>query len=169
MVSLWDSNPAWASNSRDPIPNWSLMCLNCLITVEAALSGAVVLVGRDGAHRDLASVHGTYRKVLETPAAVRAVGKVLQDAAAASVTWLLDRPVSNSGRLRQLLLDEASQADWSWDVELLAKPDPALVERGDVAASSDSWVLDRCQSWVDLPGEVVKRHVADAWIVDLSS
>ena len=36
---------------------------NVLITVEAAMSGGVILKGRDGCFRDLASVHGTYRKV----------------------------------------------------------------------------------------------------------
>ena len=39
---------------------------NLLITVEAALSGGLIFQGRDGCLRDLASIHGTYRKVEET-------------------------------------------------------------------------------------------------------
>jgi hypothetical protein len=39
---------------------------NLLITLEAALSGGVVLCCRDNCLRDLASVHGTYRSVEET-------------------------------------------------------------------------------------------------------
>lgn len=40
---------------------------NCLITCEAALSGGLVLRGRDRCLRDLASIHGSYRHVQETP------------------------------------------------------------------------------------------------------
>ncbi len=45
---------------------------NVLITIEAAMSGACVFKGRDGCLRDLASIHGTYRKVTETIPAVAA-------------------------------------------------------------------------------------------------
>ena len=39
-----------------------------LTTIEAALAGGVILAARDGAYRDMASMHGSYRKVAETPA-----------------------------------------------------------------------------------------------------
>jgi len=40
---------------------------NQLITLEAALSGAVLLRGRDGVLRDLAGVHGSYRHNVRMP------------------------------------------------------------------------------------------------------
>lgn len=43
---------------------------NLLITIEAALAGAPLFICRDGAIRDLASIHGTYRKVEETLPAI---------------------------------------------------------------------------------------------------
>ena len=43
---------------------------NVLITVEAAISSGVIFIGRDGTYRDLASIHGTYRKVTETITAI---------------------------------------------------------------------------------------------------
>ena len=39
---------------------------NVLTTIEAALAGGVILAARDGAYRDMASMHGSYRKVAET-------------------------------------------------------------------------------------------------------
>ncbi len=39
---------------------------NLILTLESALGGGVVLGGRDSCYRDLASVHGTYRRVEET-------------------------------------------------------------------------------------------------------
>lgn len=140
---------------------------NALITTEAALAGGVILRGRDGAHRDLASVHGSYRRVAETEKAALCIGERLADAACASITWLLDRPVSNSGRLRSLLLEVADHHGWPWSVELLQQPDRALVERGEVVATSDAGVLRRCGAWIDLPGAVIAASIPDAWLIDL--
>jgi len=55
---------------------------NVLTTIEAALGGATIFRGRDGVDRDLAGVHGTYRKVEETLPAIRLVGAVLAALAA---------------------------------------------------------------------------------------
>ena len=45
-----------------------------MTTIEAALSGGVILAARDGAYRDMASMHGTYRKVAETLPALELLG-----------------------------------------------------------------------------------------------
>src|SRR5688500_4697039 len=50
---------------------------NLLISIEAALSGGVILAGRDGCYRDLASLHGTYREVTETTPAFQLIGETL--------------------------------------------------------------------------------------------
>src|SRR6185436_5239108 len=65
---------------------------NVLTTVETALGGGVVLVGRDGCARDIAGVHGTWRRVAETEPALRAVGERLQQLGVAHCRWFLDRP-----------------------------------------------------------------------------
>ena len=145
---------------------------NSVITLEAAMSGGAVLIGRDGAHRDLSSVHGSYRKVAETHRAVGYVADLLASCEVASVLWLLDRPVSNSGRLKALI-EDAAPAGMAWRVELVFNPDRELCE-GEAAdqgvvASSDGWVLDHCGAWVDLPGAVIGRFIEDAWLLDLCS
>ncbi len=140
---------------------------NCVITIEAAIAGGVVLRGRDRVYRDLASVHGSYRRVEETTAAVTMVAAVLAEWSPGQVTWYLDRPVGNSGRLRQLLLDHANGCGQEWRVELVDDPDRILIAVGDVVASGDSGVLDRCGPWIDLTGAVIAGQVGEAWIVDL--
>ena len=82
---------------------------NVLVSIEAALSGGVILRARDGSFRDLVSMHGTYRKVAETVPAIRLLGAVIADSGVARCHWWLDRPVSNSGRLMQLLTDVADE------------------------------------------------------------
>jgi hypothetical protein len=63
---------------------------NLLITVEAALAGGVVLRARDGTYRDMASVHGTFRKVQETLPAIELIGLLLARHGATQCTWYLD-------------------------------------------------------------------------------
>ena len=142
---------------------------NCLITVEAALSGGVVLRGVDGTHRDLASVHGTYRDVSETSEALHLLCTTLIAARPRDVTWYLDSPVSNSGRLATLMRASFEAKGLAWEVELVKNADRSLQEAHVVAASSDGWVLDSTPGWLDLAGETVRATVPDAWVVDLGS
>jgi len=145
--------------------------LNLLTTIEAALAGGVVLRARDGCLRDMASVHGTYRKVAETEPAIRAVGTFLRTTPPALCTWWLDRPVSNSGRLGQMLKAVASAEDWPWQVELVADPDRELRVTRDIVATADSVILDTCHAWVNLAAEVIGCLVPRTPIVmmDLTS
>jgi hypothetical protein len=142
---------------------------NVLTTLEAALGGAVVLVGRDGCLRDIAGVHGTYRKVEETRPAVALAAETLAALGVAGCTWYLDRPVSNSGRLGTILLDAAAAGGWDWRVEVVNDPDPVLAASEAVVASADSVVLDRCGRWLNLARLVVAEKVPGAKLVDLSA
>jgi hypothetical protein len=141
---------------------------NCLITIESAISGGLIIKGRDGAHRDLAGIHGSYRKVDETKNAIQMIGRQLQAVDLSSVYWALDSPVSNAGRLAQLLRHTAAENDWSWEVALLPNPDRQLVETDAVVASCDSWIMDRCTRWLDLPGLILSNTKLSnqAWVVD---
>jgi len=141
---------------------------NVLITVEAAMSGGVIFKGRDGCFRDLASVHGTYRKVTETIPAVELIGQFLREVGAGKALWLLDSPVSNSGRLKTLIGELARKNNWNWEIELLLSPDAELKKTDAVVASSDSVVLDDCRSWVNLATEIIKNKLPYAKVIDLS-
>jgi hypothetical protein len=142
---------------------------NVLTTVEAALGGAVVLAGRDGCFRDLAGVHGTYRKVEETLPAVHLLGAFLAGLGLGPCLWYLDSPVSNSGRLRALILQAAVEQGWAWQVELVFNPDPILAESPDLVATADSAILDRCPRWVNLARAAIEAAVPDARVIDLSA
>jgi hypothetical protein len=52
---------------------------NLVVTLESALGGGVVIVGRDGCYRDMASVHGTYRRVQETRPALELAARWLAE------------------------------------------------------------------------------------------
>lgn len=141
---------------------------NLLITVEAAMSGGVIFKGRDGCFRDLASIHGTYRRVTETIPAIKLIGDFLKQISVTKVLWLLDSPVSNSGRLKTLIGELAKENNWDWEIELSISPDARLIKVDSAAATSDSVVLDRCKRWVNLAREIIEQKTPDAWIADLS-
>lgn len=135
---------------------------NLLILTETALGGGLILKGYDGCYRDMSGIYGTYKRVEETPAAIDAIGRVLHDAAAAEINWLLDAPVSNSGRLKQLLLDYADAQDYDWSVETTPNPDRELAAVEGVVITSDAWVLDRANAWTNLPEVLLDDEVKDA-------
>ena len=140
---------------------------NVLTTVEAALAGGVLLAARDGTYRDMASMHGSYRKVAETRPALELIGRQIAALGVSECLWYLDRPVSNSGRLRKLIEELAAAAGWSWHVELVADPDPILAEADPTVATADSVILDRCRAWFNLARETIARHVPEAVVVEL--
>lgn len=141
--------------------------LNVLIGIESALSGGLLFLGRDGCLRDLASVHGTWRRVVETRQAIYLLGQTLGELAPAQVHILLDKPVGNSGRLRGFLQKAAEEQGWPWTITLDHNPDRLLVAAAGPVATSDSHILDQVQAWVHLIGHVVQRHVPQATIIDL--
>jgi hypothetical protein len=141
---------------------------NVLITVESAIAGGVLMRGVDGCIRDLASVHSTYRRVAETIPALELVGHVLAGCGAARVLWLLDSPVSNSGRLKKSITDLAQRNSWPWDVRLVASPDAELQKTSAIAATTDSAVLDLCGRWIDLAGEVIASRLPQVRVIDLN-
>ncbi len=141
---------------------------NLVITLEAALAGGVLVLGRDGCVRDLSSVHGSYRAVEETERAILLAGRALEPLAPSSVLWLFDRPVSNSGRLAARVRDIASQCGWPWEVRAEFNPDRDIVNSSLVAVTSDSNVLDGVARWLNLGRMIVERDVEGAWVIDLS-
>lgn len=140
---------------------------NLLTTIEAALSGGVIIVGRDGCYRDMASMHGTYRKVEETRPALELIGQHLAEHQVQCVHWLLDRPVSNSGRLAAAMREVAGEMGWAWEVETVNDPDPILSQSEHMVVSADSVILNRCQLWANVAGDVC-RTIDTAWVVRMT-
>ncbi len=140
---------------------------NVLTTIEAALGGGVILDARDGAYRDMASMHGSYRKVAETRPALELLGRTLGELGADECRWYLDRPVSNSGRLKQVMEETAASGGWRWEVELVPDPDPILSRAEEIVATADSVILDRCQSWLNLARETIAAYLPQIDVVRL--
>ena len=142
--------------------------LNLLITLESALSGGVVLQARDETYRDMASIHGSYRRVDQTIQAIQLAGDFFRRHQVDSVLWRIDRPVSNSGRLRAMLSDMATEFGWNWEARLDDDPDRVLGDQHVLVVSADALVLDRADCWANAARWIVDERIPGAWIVPMS-
>jgi hypothetical protein len=155
--------------TRLPVEAYKENCIyidgfNLIITLEVALSGSVLILGNDGALRDLAGLRGTYRLIDKTDEALKLIGEAFRQLKVPEAKFFLDAPVSNSGRLRSRILEHA----YSWgipvEVELIPNADPILSKMGRIV-TGDSIILDECKSWFNLSREIIEFYIKDAWII----
>lgn len=135
---------------------------NTIITLEVALSGSLLLAGMDGTIRDLAGLRGTYRIVDKTVRAVELLFAHLDELGMKKALFYLDQQVSNSGRLRSLLLEKGAGCPVEVRVELHPSVDGVL-SRMEGVITSDAIILDQCQSWYNLNRRCLAA-LPDAWI-----
>jgi hypothetical protein len=145
--------------------------LNVITTIEVALAGGVLLLGRDSCLRDMASFHGSYRLVQETGRAVEILIDVVDSLRPSEVTVYIDRPVSNSGRLAEIVRTTASGKGSRMQATTADRVDELLKASTAVVASADSAILDKCGGWLNLARTAVERHRSELeplWLLDLS-
>lgn len=146
--------------------------LNVLTTIEVALAGGVLLVGRDGCLRDMASFHGSYRLVEETERAIEILLDTIAWMKPSEARVLVDRPVSNSGRLAQAIRSAAAARALGVEAITADRVDETLVSEAAIVATADSAILDRCGSWLNLARIAVERCCGDldtSWCLQLGS
>ena len=130
---------------------------NTVITLEVLKCDSILFSCMDGTVRDLASLRGTYRIIPETEDAVRLLFDSLEEMEIHSATVLLDQPVSNSGRLKALIAELAVEYPFALDIQIQKDVDRELYEKENVI-SSDSIILDRCLSWINLAAVCMERQ-----------
>lgn len=130
---------------------------NLLIGLEAALSQAYLFEGRDGCLRDLSGIHGSYKKVEETIPALTIIGNFFKKLNLSDITWFLDEPVSNSGRLKSIMMDLSREQNWNWNVQLEYSPDKVLIHQKEIIVTSDGIILDNVKSWCNALKWIIKE------------
>ncbi len=145
--------------------------LNVLTTIEVALAGGVLLLGRDGCMRDMASFHGNYRLVRETERAVEIVLDTLDWMRLSEARIYIDQPVSNSGRLAGTIRTIAKARPAKVEAIVSKRVDELLKTSSGVVATADSAILDACGPWVNFARIAVERHRPELdrfWLLDLA-
>ena len=145
--------------------------LNVITTIEVALAGGVLLLGRDACIRDMASFHGNYRLVQETERAVAILVDVVESMSPSTVMVYIDRPVSNSGRLAEIIRTTAAAKGSDLQAVTADRVDETLKASTAVVATADSAILDACDDWLNLARTAIEQHRAELdplWLLALS-
>ena len=140
---------------------------NTIITLEVALSESLLLKCLDGTIRDLAALRGTYRLIDKTETAIILIGKSLEKNNVGKAVFYLDAPVSNSGRLKQRIMELLSQYSFEVQVEVIHNVD-AVLEKLDNVITSDAIILDRCISWINLNKKIIDDTFGDYPYIDFN-
>lgn len=139
---------------------------NTIITLEVAFSDSLLLKCMDGTIRDLAALRGTYRLIDKTSLAIKHIGDVLEKEKVKKVVFYLDAPVSNSGRLKQRILELLDTVTFEIQVEIIHNVD-SILEKLDCVVTGDAIILDKCISWINLIKKIMEEQRKDYPYIDL--
>ncbi len=114
----------------------------------------------DGTIRDLAGLRGTYRIIDKTDLAVEAIRKLLESEGVKEAYFLIDAPISNSGRLSSKIEDMFTDSNVNVVCEVINDVDKNLYTRENVI-TSDAIILDSCISWFNLTRRVIKEEIGE--------
>lgn len=141
---------------------------NFIITMEVALSNGLLIRCQDGAIRDLAGLRGTYKLIDKTDKALKILGDIIKAKGIPEIYFYFDAPVSNSGRLKTRIFEEAENWDIPIHVDLVPNAD-VILEKKHRVVTSDAIILDKCDSWFNLAEIAVDSFIENTNIVDLSN
>lgn len=131
---------------------------NLLIVLESLFSNAYIFKGSDGFYRDLSSVHGSYKRVQQTTHAIETICAFYEESGISWLHWYFDKPVSNSGRLKQLLEHTATERNYNWEISLVFNPDKEIAASGMIAVTSDAWILDHASRNFNVMEHLVRKE-----------
>ncbi len=140
---------------------------NLIISLEVALSGGTLIVGDDGLIRDLAGLRGTYKLINKTDIAIEYIFKFLESKEVKVINIYLDSPVSNSGNLKIRILELSNKYEKITNVILVNNADVVL-EKLDYVVTSDSTILDKCDSYINLSKSIINEYIPKANLILLS-
>ncbi len=132
---------------------------NVLITIEAVLSGRPLVSGDDGFIRDISGLSGSFRKTESTEEAVQLIIKVLKKWKPRKTLFLLDAPMSMSGKLAEEIRDRLKQANLPGDAKAVKVPEKILIGFPGVIATSDTAIIDRSKKVLDLAGYIITKRL----------
>lgn len=140
---------------------------NTIITLEVALSNSLIIKSMDGTIRDLAGLRGTYSVIDKTDIAIKLLGERLGQYKVNKAIFYLDKPVSNSGRLKMRILELLENLKFKVDVEIINNVD-SILETKENVVSSDAIIIGKCNSWINMNNNIIEDKKLGGNCVDFS-
>lgn len=140
---------------------------NTIITLEVALSNSLIIKSMDETIRDLAGLRGTYSIIDKTEIAIKLIGEFLLEHKIKKAIFYLDKPVSNSGRLKMKILEMLEGLEFQIEVWNIDNVDSVLKSKENVV-SSDAIILDNCISWINVNRNIIEEKISNENCIDFS-
>lgn len=140
---------------------------NTIITIEVALSNSLIIKAMDETIRDLAGLRGTYSVIDKTEIVIKLIGDFLLEHKIEKTVFYLDKPVSNSGRLKMKILEIFKDTELQIEVENIDNVDSVLKSKENVV-TSDAIILDNCISWINLNKYIIEKNIPNPNFIDFT-
>ena len=138
---------------------------NVIITIEAGLSGRPLILGDDGFIRDISGLSGNFKKTKRTEEVIQWVIDILKKWRPRETLFLLDAPISMSGRLAQEIRGCLKQKGLPGDALAVKVPEKILMGFPGVVATSDTAILDQSKKVIDLAGIIIGQKIRSKSII----
>jgi hypothetical protein len=138
---------------------------NVLITIEAGLEGRPLVLADDGFIRDISGASGNFRRTSVTDVALRLILDVLKKTNPKHTLFLLDAPISHSGKLAEEIRRQLERWNLPGDALAIKVPEELLIGFPGIISTSDTAIIDRSSRVADLAGFIIRRKVRSASVL----
>lgn len=132
---------------------------NCLITLENAINGRMMILGDDGFIRDIARIFRKFRSTELTRTAWTLVMDLLSDFPPAEILVFLDSSMSGSGKLAAGINRWLYDAGFSGRCITVRRSEKKLALLKGIKVSADSVIIDSSSRVFDLAGYIITRQL----------
>ncbi len=138
---------------------------NVLITIEAGLAGRPLVFADDGFVRDISGLSGSFKKTETTEKAIQFIINALKRIKPRQTVFLLDAPISKSGKLAEEIRNRLKQENLSGDATAVKVPERILIGFPGVIATSDTAIIDRSKKVLDLAAYILIKKIGSKFFL----
>ena len=130
---------------------------NVIIVLETMLKGKELIESDDSFVRDISGVFGKHKITKTTRQAISLIMQALKQNPPKKTLIFFDSPVSKSGELAAITRKKMEEYGINGTAQVVKQADNAVIRRGEVAATSDSVILQKAKKTFDLAGYIVRE------------
>jgi hypothetical protein len=131
---------------------------NVIIVLETMLQEKNLIDADDSFVRDISGVFGKHKITKKTHQAIDLIMQTLKQNPPKETLIFFDSPVSKSGELAAITRKKMEQYGINGTAQVAKQADNAVLKKGQVAATSDSVILQKAKKTFDLAGYIVRKN-----------
>jgi hypothetical protein len=131
---------------------------NVIIVLETMLEGKNLIDSDDSFVRDISGVFGKHKITKKTHQAIDLIMQTLKQNPPKETLIFFDSPVSRSGELAAITRQKMEKYRIKGTAQVAKQADNAVLRKGQVAATSDSVILQKAKKTIDIAGYIVRKN-----------